>query len=144
MNRVKSSLFPNTITGVITQNRQFSSYSSGMVNYYVNKGVDSQCLKVAQEVIAGKRSGDWLFFMTKAAADSFGIAEYEQIGAHVFFYSWKTKKKTETETKPAEATETQPEENTQPETNTENVQPETPAAVETTDETENTDTVSDQ
>lgn len=97
MNRVKSSLFPNTITGVITQNRQFSSYSSGMVNYYVNKGVDAQCLKVAQEVIAGKRSGDWLFFMTKAAADSFGIAEYEQIGAHVFFYSWKTKKKSDTE-----------------------------------------------
>ena len=109
MNRVKSSLFPNTITGVITQNRQFSSYSSGMVNYYVKKGPNASCMKAAEAVIGGTRSGDWLFFMTKAAADRYGIAEYQQIGDHVFFYKWKVKsKEPEKTSQPAEqpATET--------------------------------------
>ena len=113
MNRVNSSLFPNvnTIREVITAPKQFSSYSSGMVDKYIERGVDAQCLKVAQEVIAGKRSGDWLFFMTKKAADGFRIAEYEQIGDHVFFYKWKTKPK---ETAPAETQPAAPAENSTP------------------------------
>ena len=89
MNRVKSSKFPNTITGVITQNRQFASYSSGMINALIeNNRVNSTCLSVAQEVAGGARNGDWLFFMTEAAAQSFGITGYEKIGDHVFFWKW--------------------------------------------------------
>ena len=88
MNRVKSSKFPNSISGVITQNKQFASYSSGMVTAIMAKGPNETCLSVANEVIAGKRNGNWLFFMTKPYADKFGITGYTQIGDHVFFLIW--------------------------------------------------------
>ncbi len=90
MNRVKSSKFPNTVFGVVSQDRQFASYSSGMVDAILQKGPNESCVSIANEVIGGKRNGNWLFFMTKAAADGFGIVEYQQIGAHVFFLVWKT------------------------------------------------------
>ena len=90
MNRVKSSKFPNTVFGVVSQDRQFASYSSGMVDAILQRGPNESCVSIANEVIGGKRNGNWLFFMTKAAADGFGIVEYQQIGAHVFFLVWKT------------------------------------------------------
>ena len=93
MNRVKSSKFPNTIYGVVSQERQFASYTSGMVDAILQKGPNDSCVSVANEVISGKRNGNWLFFMTKAAADNFGIVEYTQIGDHVFFLVWKTYEK---------------------------------------------------
>ena len=88
MNRVKSSKFPNSISGVITQAKQFASYSSGMVTAIMAKGPNDTCMSVAKEVIAGKRNGNWLFFMTKPYADKFGITGYTQIGDHVFFLIW--------------------------------------------------------
>ena len=98
MNRVKSSKFPNTIYGVVSQERQFASYTSGMVDAILQKGPNDSCVSVANEVIGGKRNGNWLFFMTKAAADNFGIVEYTQIGDHVFFLVWKTYEKSATDT----------------------------------------------
>ena len=88
MNRVKSSLFPNTIYGVITQENQFASYRSGMVDAYIEKGPDEGCVAVAQAAIDGERVGDWLFFMTVPYADKYGITGYEVIGDHAFFYKW--------------------------------------------------------
>lgn len=87
-NRVKSRYFPNTITGVITAPRQFSAYSCGLVNKYLQTGVDATCLEIAQKVVAGTRNGNWLFFMTKPWADHFGIVGYQLIGAHAFFRVW--------------------------------------------------------
>jgi len=88
MNRVNSSLFPNTITGVITQSGQFASYPS-LINFILdNGGPNSTCLSVAQEVLAGARNGDWLFFMTEYYAKKFGITGYTKIGDHVFFKKW--------------------------------------------------------
>lgn len=88
MNRVKSSKFPNSISGVVTQTKQFASYSSGMVSAIMARGPNENCMSVAREVIAGKRNGNWLFFMTKPYADKFGITGYTQIGDHVFFLIW--------------------------------------------------------
>ncbi len=90
MNRVKSSAFPNSIKGVITQNMQFASYRSGKVELIISKGPNSTCVKAAQEVIGGARVGDYLFFMTKYYADYYGIREYTMIGNHAFFYRWDT------------------------------------------------------
>lgn len=87
-NRVKSKYFPNTITGVITAPRQFSAYSCGLVNKYLQAGVDPTCLEIAKKVVAGTRNGNWLFFMTKPWADYFGITGYQLIGAHAFFRVW--------------------------------------------------------
>ncbi|MCR5304751.1 MAG: cell wall hydrolase [Lachnospiraceae bacterium] len=95
MNRVKSSAFPNSIVGVITQNMQFASYRSGKVELIMAKGPNSTCVKAAQEVLGGARVGDYLFFMTKYYADYYGISEYTMIGNHAFFYSWTVKPKTD-------------------------------------------------
>lgn len=91
MNRVKSSKFPNTIVGVITQTNQFASYRSGKVELIISKGPNSTCMQAAQEVLNGARVGEYLFFMTQYYADYYGIAEYTMIGNHAFFYKWVTK-----------------------------------------------------
>ncbi len=102
MNRVKSSLFPNTIVGVVTQNMQFASYRSGKVELIIANGPNSTCIQAAQEVLNGARVGDYLFFMTKYYADYYGISEYTMIGNHAFFYRWVTNKP---EPAPAEESE---------------------------------------
>lgn len=91
MNRVKSSAFPNTVIGVITQNMQFASYRSGKVELIISNGPNSTCIQAAQEVLNGARVGDYLFFMTKYYADYYRISEYNMIGNHAFFYRWVTK-----------------------------------------------------
>lgn len=104
MNRVKSSSFPNTIVGVITQNLQFASYRSGKVELIISRGPNSTCIQAAQEVLNGARIGDYLFFMTKYYADYYGIAEYTMIGNHAFFYRWIVNKPVVEETPQVEQT----------------------------------------
>ena len=93
MNRVKSSAFPNDVVGVITQNMQFASYRSGKVELIMGRGPNAMCLKAAQAVLGGARTGDYLFFMTRYWADYYGIAEYTMVGHHAFFYKWVVKEK---------------------------------------------------
>ncbi|MCR5108970.1 MAG: cell wall hydrolase, partial [Lachnospiraceae bacterium] len=93
MNRVKSSSFPNSVVGVITQSMQFASYRSGKVELIMSKGANSTCVQAAQEVLDGARVGDYLFFMTRYYADYYGISEYTMIGNHAFFYRWIVKEK---------------------------------------------------
>lgn len=102
MNRVMSSNFPNSIQGVITQNMQFASYRSGKVELIMSRGINSTCLQAAREVLDGARVGDYLFFMTKYYADYYGIAEYNMIGNHAFFYKWVTKPKEVVEEQPSD------------------------------------------
>lgn len=111
MNRVMSSNFPNTIQGVITQNMQFASYRSGKVELIMSRGPNSTCRQAAEEVLAGARVGDYLFFMTKKWADHYRILDYTMIGNHAFFYRWETKPKEEApvvEEQPQEAPAEQP------------------------------------
>ncbi len=119
MNRVKSSAFPNDIKSVITQNMQFASYRSGKVELIIAKGPNSTCVQAAEEVLGGARVGDYLFFMTKYYADYYGIAEYNMIGNHAFFYRWVVKQKQA----PSEQPE-QPEQPKQPEQPEQPMQPE--------------------
>ncbi len=90
MNRVKSSAFPSTIIGVITQNMQFASYRSGKIDFIMSAGPNSTCIRAAQEVLNGARIGDYLFFMTQYWADYYRIKNYTMIGNHAFFYRWET------------------------------------------------------
>lgn len=113
MNRVKSSAFPNTIIGVITQNMQFASYRSGKVELIMSRGANTTCVRAAQEVLAGARVGDYLFFMTKYYADYYKISEYTMIGNHAFFYRWKTGDKSAEETRQEENKDSGSDENTE-------------------------------
>ena len=118
MNRVKSSAFPNSVIGVITQPMQFAPYRSGKVEFIIANGPNSTCLRAAQEVLAGARIGDYLFFMTQYWADYYRIKNYTMIGNHAFFYRWETYDPPAEETpsedeQPAEENQESSEENTE-------------------------------
>lgn len=80
MNRVAHSKFPNTITGVIYQNKQFSPVASGRLAYRLQAGVTDECKQAAMEVLNGNITNDCLFFRTIIP----GI-EGTIIGNHIFY-----------------------------------------------------------
>ena len=88
MNRVKSSKFPNTIYGVITQENQFEPWRKGIVTRFIEAGPNETCMEIARAVVNGSRNGNWLFFMTPKWAQYYGITGYTTIGGHAFFYKW--------------------------------------------------------
>lgn len=80
MNRIKSSHFPNTLTGVIYQEGQFSPVASGRLAYRLEAGVNDECIQAANEVLNGKHVIDALFFRTYR-----GMIDGTIIGTHVFY-----------------------------------------------------------
>ncbi len=154
MNRVKSSAFPNNVIDVITQNMQFASYRSGKVELIISNGPNSTCIQAANEVLAGARVGDYLFFMTKYYADYYGISEYTMIGNHAFFYRWVTNKKTEetttstdsststdTSTTDTNTTDTSTDSNESTDTTTSTDSNESSETTETTESNESSDSI---
>ncbi len=80
INRVLSSVYPDTVTGVIYQNKQFSPVASGRFATVLAKGAGSSSVKAAKEVLAGKRTIDALYFRTNN-----GLIDGTIIGNHVFY-----------------------------------------------------------
>ncbi len=81
MNRVKSSVFPNTVLEVIYQNRQFSPVGSGRFAIVLARGANAECYQAAQDAMAGAAPvGNCLFFRTPIPGLT-GI----QIGGHIFY-----------------------------------------------------------
>lgn len=81
MNRVRSSLFPNTVAGVIYQKKQFSPVGSGRFAIVLARGANASCYEAAQEAMAGSTPvGNCLFFRTPIPGLT-GI----QIGGHIFY-----------------------------------------------------------
>ncbi|GHH99232.1 cell wall hydrolase [Neobacillus kokaensis] len=85
LNRVESSMFPDTIKEVIYQKRQFQPVQNGQINKPANK--DS--IKAVQEALKEKRhiAGDSLFFYNPVIATSRWLdtrATTLVIGRHVF------------------------------------------------------------
>lgn len=80
INRVKSSYFPNTISGVIYQSGQFSPVASGRLAYRLEAGVSQSCLQAAQEVLSGNVTLNSLYFRRNN-----GIIQGTVIGNHVFY-----------------------------------------------------------
>ena len=80
MNRVKSSKFPNTITGVIYQNGQFAPVASGRLAYRLQAGVNEECRQAAVEVLNGRITNQCLFFRTVVPG-----MEGTIIGNHIFY-----------------------------------------------------------
>lgn len=82
MNRVKSSVFPNTVLEVIYQNRQFSPVGSGRFAIALaNHKATPACYAAAQDAMAGSAPvGNCLFFRTPIPGLT-GI----QIGGHIFY-----------------------------------------------------------
>lgn len=82
MNRVKSSKFPNTITEVVYQRKQFSPVASGRLAYRLQAGVNNSCMKAATEVLNGTSVTNALFFCTTKLKPNINGTV---IGNHVFY-----------------------------------------------------------
>ena len=82
INRVRSSVFPDSIEGVIYQNKQFSPVASGRLALALasNKATNS-CYQAADAAMSGTTNvGDCVFFRTPIPGLT-GIS----IGGHIFY-----------------------------------------------------------
>lgn len=87
MNRVESSKFPNTITGVIYESGQFSPTWTGKLDRQLASGASSLSYQVAQDAIDGMRLesvSSCYYFLYAASTDRTGVV----IGGNVFFSTW--------------------------------------------------------
>lgn len=62
MNRVMSSRFPNTISGVVYQPNQFTPTRNGVLAVILENGPRDDCYAVARRVLAGERNVSYCFF----------------------------------------------------------------------------------
>ncbi len=88
MNRIFSSKFPNTLSGVIYQKNQFEPVSSGRLQMILNRGPSAECFSAAREVLNGRRNTNRLFFWALWLAEQRGLVgtqDGEIIGTQFFF-----------------------------------------------------------
>lgn len=83
INRVLSSVYPDTIVGVIYQSGQFSPVASGRLALALTEGrATSSCYQAADEVMAGTTTvGNCVYFRTPVD----GITPRYRIGGHIFY-----------------------------------------------------------
>ena len=82
INRVLSSVYPDTVTGVIYQNKQFSPVASGRLALALAENrATPACYKAADEAMSGQTNvGNCVYFRTPIEGLS-GIS----IGGHIFY-----------------------------------------------------------
>lgn len=81
INRVRSAAYPNSVSTVIYQNRQFSPVSSGRLATRLALGAPSSCYQAADEAMSGATPvGNCLYFRTVIPEINGTI-----IGDHVFY-----------------------------------------------------------
>lgn len=82
INRVLSSVYPNTVTGVIYQNKQFTPAGSGRLSLALSQNkATASCYRAADEAMSGVTNvGNCVYFRTPIEGLS-GI----RIGGHVFY-----------------------------------------------------------
>lgn len=82
INRVRSSVYPDTVTGVIYQNAQFSPVASGRLAIALSENrATPACYQAADEAMSGVTNvGDCVYFRTPIEGLT-GIA----IGGHIFY-----------------------------------------------------------
>lgn len=83
MNRVLSSVYPNTVTGVIYQSGQFSPVASGRLALALAEGrATASCYQAADEVMSGTTNvGNCVYFRTPID----GVTPKYTIGGHIFY-----------------------------------------------------------
>ncbi|MDD6194670.1 MAG: cell wall hydrolase [Lachnospiraceae bacterium] len=62
MNRVMSSRFPSTISGVVYQPNQFTPTRNGVLAVILENGPREDCYEIARRVLAGERNVSYCFF----------------------------------------------------------------------------------
>ena len=85
MNRVESSQFPNTISGVIYQSGQFSPVASGRFAACLARGAAATNVQAAKDVLGGVRNVPYLFFRMHYGNTSANYSSYTIIGDHILY-----------------------------------------------------------
>ncbi len=86
INRVNSSRFPNSISGVIYQSGQFPGAHNGKVARVISNGVKRSCINAANEVLSGTNNiGNYLFFNTSSAVSKGKLNDYIVIDGECFY-----------------------------------------------------------
>ncbi len=82
INRVLSSVYPDTVVGVIYQNRQFTPAGSGRLAIALNDNrATASCYRAADEAMSGVTNvGNCVYFRTPIEG-----LEGIRIGGHVFY-----------------------------------------------------------
>ena len=82
INRVLSSIYPNTVVGVVYQNKQFSPVASGRLALALaNDSATASCYKAADEAMSGVTNvGQCVYFRTPIPG-----LEGIRIGGHIFY-----------------------------------------------------------
>ncbi|MCR4739930.1 MAG: cell wall hydrolase [Lachnospiraceae bacterium] len=81
INRMRSAAYPNTMVGVVYQNRQFAPVASGRLATRLSLGANAQCYQAADEAMSGSTPvGNCLYFRTVIPEINGQI-----IGGHVFY-----------------------------------------------------------
>lgn len=82
VNRVLSSVYPNTVVGVVYQNRQFSPVASGRLALALaNDSATASCYQAADEAMSGVTNvGQCVYFRTPIPG-----LEGIRIGGHIFY-----------------------------------------------------------
>ncbi len=91
MNRVKSSLFPNTIKGVVFDKQNGYTQFSPVLDGSIYNSPDSDSINAATAVLNGERPvGDALYFLNPRKSTNFWIVQNRKhmktIGLHDFYY----------------------------------------------------------
>lgn len=91
LNRVKSSLFPNTIKGVVFDKQQGYTQFSPVLDGSIYNTPNSDSINAAKDVLNGKRPvGNALYFLNPDKSTNFWITKnrkyYKTIGDHDFYY----------------------------------------------------------
>lgn len=86
LNRVNSSSFPNSISGVIYQRGQFPGAHNGKLARVLSRGPASTCYRAAEAALNGENIvGGKLFFNSTRTAKRKGIKNYIEVGGNCFF-----------------------------------------------------------
>lgn len=81
INRIRSAAYPNSMVGVIYQNKQFSPVGSGRLAQRLALGANASCYQAADEAMKGSTPvGNCLYFRTVIPEINGQI-----IGGHVFY-----------------------------------------------------------
>ncbi len=80
MNRVKSSSYPNSISGVVYQSGQFTPAGSGALSRALSNGSYKNCISAAREALAGADNTGGAKYFHRVNGDA-GLV----IGNHVFY-----------------------------------------------------------
>ncbi len=86
MNRVNSSNYPNTITGVIYQKGQFPGAHNGILDRILAKGPRQDCIDIAVEALAGKNNAPGYHGFCSLKSNKYlKYPTYSIIGSHYFY-----------------------------------------------------------